>query len=117
MIGLDSFAERKAAKSAKRKRQKEKKRLAKLSSSRGAGEEGPKPIETIASKTAKTPPVLAEVIEYKDPRKRKRKHLAATTEEASPPSRSAKSSQKQVAGSLKTLGSSQFLNNAKPPKD
>jgi len=67
-LGLDTFAEKRASKSAKRKRQKERRKLAKqqqkeASSSSGVG----KLIETVATRNNDRTE-QPEVVEYKDPR-------------------------------------------------
>lgn len=80
-LGLDTFAEKRASKSAKRKRQKERRKLAKqqqkeASSSSRDG----KLIETVATRNNDRTE-QPEVVEYKDPRKRKSKESKMAIED------------------------------------
>ena len=91
VIGLDSFAEKKAQKSAKRKRQKERRKLAKEQAASSLTTS--KVIETAATRKDQSLAQQPEVVEYKDPRKSRKKVEAV--QESQPNASSANDPDKQ----------------------
>ena len=75
--GLDVFAEKKAAKSAKRKRQKERRKLKKAQSVDNQGQ-----IQTVASQNKKVDPAV--IVEYKNPRKRRKEANSPALNDSKP---------------------------------
>jgi len=90
-LGLDSFAEKKAQKSAKRKRQKERRKLAKEQAASSLTTS--KVIETAATRKDQSLAQQPEVVEYKDPRKSRKKTEAV--QESQPNASSANDPDKQ----------------------